>query len=342
MKKMKKIIIRCLTVPSKGYGNFNRCLYFAESLRKKNCNVFFIVDSNKVAFNELKKRQLDYLSIPTTKTHFQKTSIFTKFLKNNFFDLCVLDMREYGEKLSKNLFENNLKHVLFDDAWCKRAYANIIFNGTNVKEYHNYEIVNENSRLCLGVNYWIIDKNFKTYAKKPSSIKPKKIFSIVISMGGSDPYNLTTIVVKSLMKIPNLHLLIVVGSFFSHKNLLKELIKFNPKISLHESPDKIWKIFSKADLAISNGGNTLFELTCMGVPTICIPMVKHEIKYTQEFSSKNCTLNLKLREKNHSKIRSGVIELLENTQLRKTMSIHSQKTIDGKGLNRVLNKIWEL
>ena len=80
----------------------------------------------------------------------------------------------------------------------------------------------------------------------------------------------------------------------------------------------------------------------MGVPTISIPMVKHEIKYTQEFSSKNCILNLKLREKNPFKIRSNVIELLENTQLRKTMSNRSQKTIDGKGLNRVLKKIWEL
>ena len=339
---MKNIVIRCLTVPLKGYGNFNRCLYFAESLRTKNCNVFFIVDSNKVIFNELKKRKFNYLSIPITKTHSQKTSILTNFLKNNSSDLCVLDMREYGEKLSKNLFQNNLKHVLFDDAWCKRVYANIIFNGTNVKKYHNYEVINKNSKLCLGVNYWIIDKNFKTYAKQRSSIKPKKRFLIVISMGGSDPYNLTTAIVKSLKKIPNLHLSIVIGSFFPHKNSLKKLVKSNPQMSLDESSDKIWKIFSKADIAICNGGNTLFELTCMGVPTISIPLVKHEIKYAQEFNAKKCILNLKLREKNSSKINLSVLKLLENTQLRKTMSTHSQKTIDGKGLNRVLKKIWEL
>lgn len=339
---MKKIIIRCLTVPSKGYGNFSRCLNLAQSLRKKNCKVFFVVDSNKIISNELKKRKFDYISIPITKTYSQKTAIFIKLLKNNFFDLCLIDMREYGENLSKKLFKNNVKHVLLDDAWCKRAYANIIFNGTNVKEYHDYEIVNKNSKLYLGPSYWILDKNFKKFAKKPSSIKPKKSFSIIISMGGSDPYNLTSSTSKSLLKIPNLELSIIIGSFFSHKNFLKKLIKSNQKISMYESSNEIWKIFSDADLVICNGGNTLFELACMGIPTLCIPTVKHEIKYAQEFNSNNCISNLKLREKNPSKIRSSVLDLLNDTKLRKKMSIHSQRTIDGKGLNRVLKKILEL
>lgn len=342
MKNMKKIIIRCLTVPSKGYGNFSRCINLAESLRKKNCHIFFVVDSNKSISDELKNRKFDYFLIPNSKSHYQKTTMFTKFLKNNLFDFCILDMREYGENLSKKLFQNNIKHVLFDDAWCKRVYANMIYNGTNVKKYHNYEIINKNSKLYLGPNYWILDKNFKTFAKKPSSIKPKKTFSIVISMGGSDPYNLTTSTTESILKIPNLHLSVIIGSFFSHKNLLKKLIKSNQKISLYESSNQIWKIFSNADLVICNGGNTLFELTCMGVPTMCIPMVKHEIKYAQEFSSKNCISNLNLREKNTSIIRSNVLKLLNNTKLRKTMCIHSKKTVDGKGLNRVLKKILEL
>lgn len=339
---MKKIIIRCLTVPKKGYGNFNRCLNFAEYLRKKKYKLFFIVDSNKSVFNELEKRKFDYFSIPTKKTYSQKNSIFIKFLQNNYFDFCVLDMREYGENLSKNLFKKKITHILFDDAWCKYVYADMIFNGTNVKKYHCYKTKNKNSILCLGLNFWIIDKKFKEYRKKLTSIKPKKIFSIVISMGGSDQYNLTITTLNALLQIPNLHLSVIVGKFFTQKNLLKKLIQSNSRISFYDSPDNIWKIFSEADLAICNGGNTLFELTCMGIPTICIPTVKHEIKYVKEFNSRKCVLELKLRERNASKITSSVVQMLANTDLRKMMSSNCQKNIDGKGLDRVFKKICEL
>lgn len=338
---MKKIIIRCLTSPSKGYGNFSRCLHLADNLRKNNCNVLFVVDSNKIISNELKKKKFNYFSIPNSKTFSQKNILFINYLKHNLFDLCVVDMRDYGENLSKKLFQHKIKHVLFDDAWCKCVYADAIFNGTNVDEYHNYELINNKSKLFLGVKYWVLDKNFKDLCKKPSLIKTKKISSIVISMGGSDPYNLTTPIVKALLQIQNLHLSVIVGPFFSHPKILKKLIESNKNISLHESPSKIWKIFSDADVVMCNGGNTLFELVCMGIPTICIPMVKHEIKYTQKFNSYNCSLNLKLREKNPLLIKSTVLNLVNDIKLRKTMSVHSQKTIDGKGLFRVTKKILE-
>jgi len=338
---MKKIVIRCLTVPSKGYGNFNRCLNLAEYLRKKNCNIFFVVDSNKIVSNELKQRKFDYLSIPVTKTYFEKTSIFTNFLKNNFFDLCLIDMREYGENLSKKLFYQNFKHILFDDAWCKKVYANAIFNGTNVSDYHNYEIINNDSDLFLGTKYWILDKNFRIFRKKHSSIKNKKNFSIVISMGGSDPFDLTTTIVNSLLHIENLRLSVILGPFFQNTKKLKKMIRSSQNISFHESPSKMWKLFSNADIAISNGGNTLFELACIGIPTICIPTVKHEIKYTEKFNSQNFSLNLKLREKNSHLITSSVLNLINNTKLLKTMSYNGQKMVDGKGLFRVTKKILE-
>ena len=98
------------------------------------------------------------------------------------------------------------------------------------------------------------------------------------------------------MNIDDLHLSIIVGPFFSHTETLMKIIYSKPHISLYKSPPKIWKIFSSADIAICTGGNTLFELACMGIPTLCIPSVIHEIKYAEEFKSQNFSLNLALRE----------------------------------------------
>ncbi|MDC0155298.1 hypothetical protein OAI83_02985 [Nitrosopumilus sp.] len=339
---MKKITIRCLTYPSKGYGNFSRCLNIAESLSQHNCVVSFVIDYNKFVINELKKRKFNFISIPLSKSIFQKNNLFKNYLKQHNPDLCIIDMREYGENLSKKLFNSNFKVILFDDAWSKQVYANIIFNGTNIESYHNYKLINKKSKLFLGTKYWILDKNFKILRKKLSLIKNKKKYSVVISMGGSDKYNLTTTTVKSLLTIDNLHLSIIIGPFFSHKKTLMKIISSNPNISLHISPSKIWQIFSTADVAVCTGGNTLFELACMGIPTLSIPSVEHEIKYTEKFNSQNFSLNLKLREKNLDLIKSSILQLIYDVKLQKKMSIHGQKIIDGKGLSRVTKEILNL
>ena len=110
----KKITIRCATIPEKGYGNFSRCLYVAESLRKNNIKISFIIDYNKSIVNILKKRKFDF--------------IFKKNIKT-----IIIDMRERGETISKLLSNQNKKLIFFDDAWCKNVYADILFNGTNVR-----------------------------------------------------------------------------------------------------------------------------------------------------------------------------------------------------------------
>ena len=198
----KQIAIRCLTVPQKGFGNFNRCLNIAKSLREKGIQIFFLVDYNKSISKILKKNNFDYVS----KNKFQHNSKFIlNFLNEKKIDNIIIDMREKGEIISKFLFEKNFKSILFDDAWCKNVYSDILFNGTNVRDYHKYKKINKNSKLFLGTKYWIINKNFSLFSKKVSDIKEKEKYHVVISMGGSDPYNLTQRVVDSIKSIKILY-----------------------------------------------------------------------------------------------------------------------------------------
>jgi spore coat polysaccharide biosynthesis predicted glycosyltransferase SpsG len=284
---------------------------------------------------ELKKRKFHFITIPNSKHLFQKTKFLINFLQKNQSDLCIIDMREYGEKISKTLFTKNFRTALFDDAWCKKIYSDIVFNGTNVKEFQNYKTINKKSKIFMGTKYWILDKNFQKFAKKTKSIKQKKSFTIIISIGGSDVFNLTTTILKSIISIEKIKIFIIIGPFFTHHKKLRNIIKSNPHITLNSSPTKIWKLFSKADVAISNGGNTLFELSCMGIPTLCIPTMKHEIKYVQVFSSQNFSYGLKLRERNLFAIQSSLLKILNDTKLQKQMCSSGKKIVDGQGLSRV-------
>ena len=55
-------------------------------------------------------------------------------------DSIIVDMREYGEKLTKQISNNFFKIILLDDGWCNLLYADIIFNGTVLKKIHNNKL----------------------------------------------------------------------------------------------------------------------------------------------------------------------------------------------------------
>jgi len=335
----KKIAIRCATIPEKGYGNFSRCLYVAESLRKNNIKISFIIDYNKSIVNILKKRKFDFIFKKNIEKSQHESKFILNYLNKNNINTIIIDMRERGETISKLLSNQNKKLIFFDDAWCKNVYADILFNGTNVRSYQNYKKINKNSKLFLDTKYWIIDEKFKKYRKKLSDVKQKKKYHIVVSMGGSDPNNLTIDIVKAIMHIKIIKITVLVGPLFSNLLELKKTIETEKKIKLVKSSDKIWKILSEADVAITNGGNTLFELAALSVPTLSIPAFRHEIKYSDAFMSENFSINLGFKQRNFKKINSGLLNILEDLPLRKKMYLHSKKIVDGKGLSRVIRII---
>jgi len=334
-----KIAIRCSTIPEKGYGNFSRCLYIAESLRKNKVKISFIIDYNRLIINTLKKRKFNFVFKKNIKNLQHEINFILNHVNKNNIDTIIIDMRERGEPISKLLSNQHKKLIFFDDAWCKNVYADILFNGTNVQNYHNYKKIKKNSKLFLNTKYWILDEKFTKYRKKFSDIKQKKKYHVVISMGGSDPNNLTIDVVKAIMNIKIIKITVLVGPLFSNLSELKKIIKNQNEIKLVHSSNKVWKVFSGADIAITNGGNTLFELAALSVPTLSIPAFTHEIKNVDAFMSENFSINLGFKQRNFKKIRSELLRVIEDLSLRKKMYSQGKKIVDGKGLSRVIKII---
>lgn len=232
---------------------------------------------------------------------------------------------------------------MLDDAWGKNAYADVIVNGTPIYRYHNYKKKNKQCKLYLGTKYFIVNKDFiKNQKKNFNAIKPR-YYQITISMGGSDPDDLTSLVTRSLLNLDHMKLKIILGPMYVHRNRLHSLIKNKKNIQLITTPTKIWNIFSKSDIVISNAGNTLFELAIMRIPTVCISAVNHQILYAKKFSSQGFSIDLgfwkKVKEKT---IFNAVKSLMDDKQLRKKVSFYGPNIVDGKGFIRFKQIVSQL
>ena len=338
---MNEIIVRCITETSRGYGNFTRSFTLAQSLYKQGFKITFLINHNKYIINQLKQQKISFVLIPKSISYSKEFFFISKFM-NSQRKLLILDMREYGEQISKKLMNKNFNTILIDDAFCKRVYADIFFNGTLIKKYHNYRQVNENSKLYLGSKYFLANKEFLEHKKTISEIKNKKNYHVVISIGGSDPTQLSLFIIKSIMDIPKIKITLIVGPFFKNVKKIRESIIHYDNIKLVYSPKKIWKIFQKADVVISKSGITLYELAIMGIPTICISSFKHEEPNAKVFASKGFLINLGMQKNIKSNdIQNALITILNDKTKRKKMSIIGRKLIDGRGLLRVTKIITE-
>ncbi len=330
---MKKLIaIRCIGDHSHGYGHFSRCLAVADYFSKKNYSIVFLINENIYLKKEFLKTKFNLFIVPKFKNIISEGNFLKKFILENNVSCFIIDMKEFSEKLSKEIQNCKCLTTVIDDSSVTNVYSDILLNGTPIKQYHNYKLHNKGSCLLLGSKYFLTNPAFSQTRKKLSEIKLKRTYNIVISCGGSDVNNLTWKITKEINKLPNLKIQVIVGPLME-KNILSKNITNNIKII--NSPKKIWAIFNKSDLVISTSGSTLFELAIQGIPCINTAAAKHQISYGKNFSNSGFGIYMGFwKQINFSKFSSLLEEYLSDSKKRKKMSSAGKKLIDGRGLER--------
>lgn len=111
----------------------------------------------------------------------------------------------------------------------------------------------ESSSFLAGPKYTIFNDTLLNTKSNTSD-------GIFVSFGGADPSGFTIRFIKEianqLTEIPfNIH----IGPFFSHQALLANLHIEN-NVALHNQPHNLYELMSKACMAVTAGGNMLYEL----------------------------------------------------------------------------------
>jgi spore coat polysaccharide biosynthesis predicted glycosyltransferase SpsG len=328
-------VIRCVTESNKGFGNLNRCLIISKLLSKK-FQIVFVIEKNYLAKQLIIKNGFICKELPP---NFDSIIYLENLHKKMHFVILLLDVRELGEFFAQKLQNKNFKLIQFDDAWCKNIFADFYFNGLPQKTKKSFVKKNTNTKIYVGSKFWISDNNFYLSKKSIRSIINKNHYIITISFGGSDPQNLTMLVLNAIISLQNITINVIVGPFF---NNIKSIDNFQKKnnITVIKNNFSLWKIFKNSDIVICSAGNTVFDLILQRVPTICIPIVDHQNQYSKFLHSNNLSINLGPPSKlSHSKIRKFLNLILEDSIKRKELVRTGMSYFDGKGTSRVISKI---
>ncbi len=193
--------------------------------------------------------------------------------------------------------------------------------------------------FLLGLRYALLRSEFLKFTPKTTTQSPPHI---LVTLGGSDPGNVTGIVIQALKNCQTMdfHARIVVGPVNPHLNQLKEAVSNAPNLELCTDVSHLSEHIAWADVAISASGTTTWELLVMGVPTLSVIVADNQFELAQTLSQLGAIHLLGLSsEITPLKIEQSLLNLLHNPSQQAHMRQMGKFLIDGLGAQRVVQML---
>lgn len=162
-----------------------------------------------------------------------------------------------------------------------------------------------------------------SFAKPPSPpLLGDDRLRILVSMGGADPANLTSLAIDALSALKqDVAVDIVVGHGFPNRTEIKRSIAHakNRFRLLHDVEDMA-TVMAQADLAVASFGVTAYELAASGVPSVLLGLTDDHVRAAGSFVDAGISRLLGLgRDVSPSHLTHHVDELIGNEELRHEM-----------------------
>jgi UDP-2,4-diacetamido-2,4,6-trideoxy-beta-L-altropyranose hydrolase len=337
-----KIAFRVDASPDIGIGHLMRCLALSEELRRRGHECFFLL---KVVHPEVLERikkfgSTSYL-LPRTATLQQDLDSVIEYIFNQAIDWVITDHYQIDASYVKEIKHQGFHVLSIDDTAQMHYYSDIVVNQNIGAEKLTFS-AEPYTALLLGPSYVMLRNELLRRADKKHDSSVRKI---LITLGGTDPDNFLLSVLHSLEDITkDIEILAVVGPFNPHGTELQAFQKTTKiRLNLIQSPPNMAELYLQADLAISAGGSSCYELAYFGIPNLMITVADNQISIAHEMDKQR--IGIYLGEKHDLQqdfLKDKIKEFLKNQSLRNHMSENGQKLVDGKGKRRIVDHMEKM
>ncbi len=255
-----------------GFGHISRCRALYQAFEEKNINPCFIINGDDSVVELLDHSNYILLN------WLNESSKLYKIINNS--DIVIIDSYLADYSIYKKISDISRISVFIDDNIRMDYPPGIILNSLIYADKLGY-LNAENRVYLLGVKYCMLQKEFWEKVNKEIN---KEIQIIMISFGGNDMRNLTPKIIQLLIKINrNFKKKIVIGRGYKNIEEIKKYKDNSCELFYYPDIKQMKKIMLDSDLAISGGGQTLYELASIGIPCISIAVAKNQLDNVNAF-----------------------------------------------------------
>jgi UDP-2,4-diacetamido-2,4,6-trideoxy-beta-L-altropyranose hydrolase len=267
-----KILFRADSSSKIGLGHVMRCLELAKKF--DNSEIFF-------ASKELKGNINQQIPYPLHVIKSNKAEEIIKLILSLHVNMLVIDNYDICYETEKIIKEKTGVKILVIDDLYRRHFCDILLNPNIYADKKKYkDLVPPFCELWCDCWQEFLRKEFKIQ----KSIKRKKIYDVLLIMGGSDSKNLNTKIVKILPQ--SLHVGVLTTTANANLDELKKFLSKRKNYTLHVNSNEVAKLLSMSKFVITTPSVTLHEVLFMGISFIAYESAKNQ-KYMSCFLEQN-------------------------------------------------------
>lgn len=198
-------------------------------------------------------------------------------------------------------------------------------------------------KLLLGPAYALLRKEFS-----PESIdlvaepRDESRQRLLITLGGSDRANYTARILEGLQDLPisqrkHLDVDVVLGPGYLHEETLATLVSRLPfRCRLHRRVTAMARLMRQAELAVTAGGTTLYQVAALGIPCLALAVAEQQLSNVEAFAKHGAVQSCGLAaELDFSQLAHEVNRLLGDAQTRQRMRTRGPALVHGQGPARI-------
>lgn len=278
---MFRVAIRVDASFSIGSGHVSRCLTLASALAEKGASICFLSKNCQGGLSgRISEQGFEVTVLPAELTPTGDAEACRSLLGPGV-DLMVVD--HYGLDFHwENLMRPSAHAIMvIDDLADRRHDCDLLLDqnlqppGPNVYD----GLVPPDCIMLLGPEYTLLREEFRCELQQ---LRPRdgRLNHLLLSFGGTDPYNLTGRILEEL-SLAELSLSgdVVIGRGHPQESAVKSLCMKGPW-RLHVDTDQMARLMANADLGLGAGGSTHWERCVLGLPTLVVTVAENQIATT--------------------------------------------------------------
>ena len=254
-------------------------------------------------------------------------------------DLSRFDLEELGDTANRTL-------VVDDMALLPEYPVALVLNQNAHAARASYPAVKD-EQLLLGLRYVLLRREFQDDI--PSRLIRARADRLLVTFGGSDPKGLTARTLEALALRPPsdleaLQVRVIVGLANEAADRIKALAKRSPlAVTVERGLEGMVGVMTWADLAITAGGSTVWELARTGCPALVVSTVPGEVSAASGLEAVDLFDRLGQEDRiDAGRLAAAIAERVSDRPWRTLMARRGQALVDGLGAPRVVDVLASL
>lgn len=321
---ISEVLIHSNTGEDVGLGHLVRCITLTDELLSRGIDTNLLLKTDGDAVTFAKSEDVD----PTVTN--PETLCGT--ILSASAEVVVIDSYSFTvEDFERIAGEKTL--IVVDELGDRRIPANLVLNNNIYADKIDYPAADA---VLRGPKYCMLREPFREL-EHPNYQQPPE--SVLVTVGGSDLADSFTEIINLTASVANESIVhAVVGPYFESPGEAPNNVVY------HRQPPNIHKLMWEAGVAVTGGGQTLYELAACGTPSVALTLGPDQMRNIDAFEEVGFCLTAGEPDDSNFKDRfqDDLETLYWESETRCGMGKTGLSLVDGKGVFRVAEHIAEL